>query len=135
MIREDTFSVRVSVDGVDLGTWDKSSGGAVDSSETKYKPGGMAQEVSLGGSRTTENVTVTRLNDPILHAFVPWLLGRAGRGSAVVVRQPLDENGAAFGRPITWRGKLKSVTLPDTDSEGDGAALVALEVSTVGTPS
>jgi hypothetical protein len=50
MSRLDQYNVTVSLDGTPLGTFDKMTGGEIDSEETKYKPGGMAPQVSLGGS-------------------------------------------------------------------------------------
>jgi hypothetical protein len=132
MHREDTYSVRVSVDDVDLGIWDKKQGGAVDSDETTYRPGGMAEQISLGGPRTTENLTVSKLNDEVTHGRVHWLTGRVGRGTGVITQQPLDADGKAWGRPLVWRGKLKRVTPPDSDSNGNAAALIELEFTVDG---
>jgi hypothetical protein len=58
--REDTWLITASVDGRDLGVFDTSSGGELDSEESKYKPGGMAGEISLGGTRTYGNLTRPR---------------------------------------------------------------------------
>jgi len=55
------YQVTVTIDGVDYGVWDTFSGGEVASEEVKYRPGGMAAQVSLGGSTTVENITVSRL--------------------------------------------------------------------------
>jgi len=142
--RSDTFEVTVEVQDVtnpnlpmlDLGVWDKKSGGQGDSEETTYPPGGMKPNVSLGGRQTVENVTVSRLYRLVRDH--QNLLARlyAGRGKAemVVKQQPLDINGHAFGQPITWRGKLKRVTPPDHDSESNDAALIELEMTVEGEP-
>lgn len=135
MKREDTYSVRVSVDGVDLGTWDKLSGGETDSEETTYRPGGLADQITLGGATTTGNVTVQKLYDEGVHGVYHWLVSRAGKALMVATKQPLDSEGAAFGRPIVYGGRLKAVTPPDTDSEGNGAALISMEMTVQGKPS
>jgi len=120
--REDQYSVTVAVNGEDFGVWDKFSGGEVDSDELKYKPGGMAPHVSLGGSQTVNNLTVSRLYDLSRdHQQVHKLLGLAGKATVVVTKQPLDVDGNAFGRPIVYSGKLKQVTPPDHDSESNDA--------------
>jgi hypothetical protein len=129
--REDEYQVTATLDGSPLGVFDKLSGGALDSTETKYKPGGMAPQISLGGSQEASNVVIQRLY--VLtrdRPLVATLLRRAGKGAMVVVKQSLDENGVAFGDPITYKGTLKMVTLPDHDSESNNAALMQLEVST-----
>lgn len=134
MSRQDQHSITVSVDDRDLGVWDKRSGGAVDSEETKYRPGGLASTISLGGSVTVDNVTLQRLYDLGRdHALMPWLRSRVGKGQVTVTDQPLDVDGNAFGRPDVYTGVLKRVTPPDADSESSDAALVEIEVSTSGT--
>lgn len=129
MQREDTYAVRVSVDGRDLGVWDKQTGGSPDSEDLTYRPGGLADQVSLGGAPTIGSTTVTKLYDDVTHGNVHWLASRAGKGNVVITRQPLDADGHAWGRPITWTGKLKSVNLPDVDSNSNNAALIGLEVT------
>src|SRR5262245_32770066 len=118
MSRQDQYDVRVSVDGVDLGTFDTLTGGEIDSEETTYKPGAMGSRISLGGSVNLSNATVEGLyalppDPPPVH----WLTSRAGKGWAVVSKQPLDVDGNVFGRSPTSQGRLKQVTPPEHDSE------------------
>ncbi len=133
MSRQDLYQVTVLVDGVSTGTWDKCEGGEVDSNEVKYKPGGLAPELSLGGTVTTSNLTVTRLHivarDNDLRKS---LLGKVGRSLVTVTKQPLDTDGNAVGAPDTYVGRLKKVTNPIADSMTTTAATWALEVSTSG---
>jgi hypothetical protein len=130
MSRLDQYNVTVSLDGTPLGTFDKMTGGEIDSEETKYKPGGMAPQVSLGGSVTVNNVTVSRLyrldRDK---AFESQLKSAVGKGAVKVTKQSLDVNGATFGSPLVYSGTLKQLTFPEPDSESSAAALVALEIS------
>lgn len=133
-MRQDQYDIKVSIDGVDLGTFDKLSGGEVDSEETTYKPGAMGARVSLGGSVNVGAVTVSRLYDLTRdHGIVHWLIARAGRASAVVSKQPLDVDGNVFGRPIVYSGKLKQVNPPEVDSESSDSALIELEITPAGT--
>lgn len=133
MSRQDQYNVTVSVGDTDLGTFDKMSGGAMDSEEAKYYPGGMAQQISLGGRTTVDNITVSRLykldRD---RQLVPALVAGIGKASVVVNKQSLDVNGAKFGEPITWTGTLKRLAFPDADSESNDAALFELEITTDG---
>lgn len=133
--RQDTYNVTVRVDEVPTGTWDKMSGGMVDSDETKYKPGGLAPEVSLGGSVSVENVTVSRLYDLERdhQGLVRTLIARVGKAKVAVVKQPLDQDGLPFGSPLVYKGTLKSVSPPDPDSESSDAGLLEIEVTTAGT--
>lgn len=130
MSRLDQYSVTVSLDGTSIGVFDKMTGGELDSEETKYKPGAMAPQVSLGGSVTVNNVTVSRLyrldRDA---ALLPSLKSRVGRGIVRVSKQSLDVNGNPFGTPLVYSGVLKQLTFPEPDSESSSAAMLALEVS------
>lgn len=134
MSREDQYMITVKVDGEDFGVWDKLAGGSIDSEELKYKPGGMQPHVSLGGSRTVENITVSKLYDlTAVHSKIKTLLNKAGKGQVTITKQPLDVNGTPFGLPLVYTGTLKQVTPPDADSESNDAALVEIEVSSSGT--
>src|SRR5215831_13401885 len=132
--RVDQYDITVTCDGRNLGTWDKLTGGEIDSEETTFKPGGMGNRISLGGSVNVGNVVVSRLYDlQKVHAVVHWLLPRVGKGSVTVKKQPLDVDGNPWGRALVYTGKLKQVTPPEVDSEASDAALLALEMTPVGT--
>jgi hypothetical protein len=127
--RSDMWLVTVQVDGVgDLGVFDKRTGGDVDSDEQKYRPGGMAPPVSLGGAVTMNNVVLERnyvleRDHPIIHQ----LLSLAGIAAISCAAQPLDLNRVPFGRPIVETGKLKNVAWPDHDSTSSDPGLLHLE--------
>ncbi len=128
--RADTYSVGLNIDNVDYGIFDKMSGGEVDSEETKYKPGGMAPELSLGGSRSVGNVTISRIYDLDRdHSVAKTLAEKAGRGDAIVTKQPLDVNGVPYGDALVYKGKLKAVTYPEVDSTSSDPGMLELEIS------
>lgn len=131
MSRVDQYDIHVSVDGTPIvDSFDKLTGGEKDSEETKYNPGGMAAPVSLGGKVMVGNVTVSRLyrlnRD---HGLMPFLDSKVGKGGVTIVKQPLDINGAPFGKPIVYSGTLKTLTFPEPDSESSDAALFTMEIS------
>lgn len=133
MSREDQYNVSVVIAGTNLGTFDTMDGGEIDSEELKYRPGGMAPQISLGGSKSISNVTVGRLYDLARdHSLVAFLDGQVGKGAATVTKQPLDTDGNAFGKPIVYTGKLKQLTLPGHNSESSDAAMIELEISVSG---
>lgn len=133
MSREDQYLVTLNVEGEDTGVWDKMSGGAVESEEVKYRPGGMGKQRSLGGPKSVTNITLTRLEDPVRDANeLPWLMQVAGDADCVVTKQKLDKSGIAIGRPMVYTGKLLNVTPPDHDSESSDPAMIELEISTDG---
>lgn len=127
--RADTWRTTVTLDGENMGVWDKKTGGKVTSSVTQYLPGGMAPQISLGGTKTTENVTLERLyrlqRD---HKKIQKWINAVGRGSIVINQQPLDVDGNAFGTPIVYKGTLMSVTPPENDSTSTSAAMLSIEV-------
>jgi hypothetical protein len=133
--RADTWRVTVGVNGIHTGVWDVKEGGDVDSNELTYKPGGMVDPISLGGSRTVNNVTLRRnyrlgRDHSVSQRWLNW----AGKGKVVVTQQPLDEDGNSWGSPIVYQGTLKRVKLPDHDSQSSDAAMIEIEVTVSGIP-
>jgi hypothetical protein len=134
--RQDTWVIRVHLDGVPFGVWDKKDGGEVDSDDIKYYPGGMVPPIMLGGKVTTGNVTLQRLYDRIDdHGKINTLIQGAGRANITVSQRPMDPDGNEIGRSIVYTGKLKRVTPPATDSESTTAALYEIEATINGSPS
>jgi hypothetical protein len=133
--RADTRHVTVSIAGRHLGTFDYKEGGQVDSDTVSHKPGGMGEKVSLGGSRTVENVTLRRLYDlqrdhVISQLYINWV----GKAQVVIVDQPLDPDGHPFGAPIQYRGTLKRFQFPTHDSNSSDPAVLEIEVEINGSP-
>lgn len=136
MSRLDQYDISVTIDTTTIpDSFDKMTGGAVDSEETKYKPGGMQPQISLGGSVTTDNVVVSRLfrQDRDLDV-VNTLKGRVGKGDVVVKKQQLNVDGEPVGGALTYKGKLKRIGFPEPDSESSSAGLFEIEVSVAGIP-
>lgn len=136
MSRMDQYDVTVTItkgnDVKNTGTWDKMEGGEIDSSETKFRPGKMGAQISLGGYREVGNITVSRLYDLTRdHAnLASFLIGAVGKAVVDISKQPLDVDGNKSGKPIVYSGRLKAVTFPEHDSESSDAAMVSIEVST-----
>lgn len=133
--RQDTFVVRLTIDGVSWGVWDKKTGGDLDSETTTYYPGNMAEQTDLGGRATAQNVTLQRNYDRFDdHDRANILLAGAGKAKCTVGQRPLDENENEYGKTIMWNGRLKRVLMPDVDSESSSAAMVEVEISIKGRP-
>lgn len=117
-----------------LGEWDKLEGGGLDSEESVYRAAG-GRRVSLGGSTTPDNVTLSRLYDVVRdHAQVGWLLAMVGRGRCSIAKVPTDAAFAAAGSALTYEGTLKRCTPPEVDSESDDPGLIELEFTIEGSP-
>lgn len=139
--RQDTFRVTIQIKDpengnlINFGVWDKKSGGAVDSDQYKYKPGGMQPQISLGGSRTIEDLTISRLyRHERDHVELQRLINWTGRATVTVSQHVLDLDGNVFGSPIVWVGLLKTCTPPAHDSESTDPAMIELVVSPSGDP-
>ena len=133
-MRKDHWKVSVKVDDRDLGVFDVQTGGETDSDELKYKPGGMAPAVSLGGSVTVGQVIVSRNYRGDRDAqLVHWLLGRVGKGQVIVRKDHLDQDRNVFAAALVTQGVLKRVTPPEVDSTSTEAAVIEIEVTPAGT--
>jgi hypothetical protein len=129
--RQDTFIVRATLNNVSIGVWDKKTGGAYDSDDIKYYPGGMLPPIMLGGKKTTDNITLQRNYDRIDdHDKISTLLNAVGSGVVSISQRPMDPEGHEWpGKSVTWSGILKRVMVPDVDSESTTASLVEIEVT------
>jgi len=133
--RQSTFRVTLVVDGADWGTWEKKSGGKTSGNTQTLKPGGMAPQQSLGGTATTDAITLTRNYDRVRdHARIGALISGVGRAVCVVKQQPLDADGNAYGAPVVWNGTLDAVTPPDVDAGSDNSAEISVDISVNGNP-
>lgn len=140
--RQDTWVIHLKVEHpvngnmIDYGVWDKKTGGGVDSEERIYYPGGMEPPISLGGRKSTGQVTLQRNyrlgrdHDPIQQ-----LIDAAGRSAVIISQHPMTRSGQVYGSsPIVYRGTLKSVNLPEVDSEGNDPAMLELVCTIDATP-
>lgn len=134
-MRQDQWLATLTIDGVDYGIWDAVAGGDVEATETKYRPGGMQPEISLGGPVTVNNVTLSKLlekGDYTAQLRQLMTTGRVGKAPASIARQPLDEDGNPFGDPLSYTGKLMHVVPGDSDSNTQAAQVWQVVVSTNG---
>lgn len=133
--RQDTWIIRLDLNGKPLGVWDKKTGGELDSDDVKYNPGGMVPPIMLGGKRTTGNVTLQRIYDRFDdHDKINELFAAAGKGRVKISQRPMDMDGNEFGKSIIYVGILKRVSPPDVDSESTTAALYEIEATINGFP-
>lgn len=126
--REDTWICTLVLNNLDEGVWDKKEGGEADSEELKYPPGGMVDEISMGGHKTYGNVTISRFCDwgrdwP----KVPGWMAMAGSVRGTIGQQPCDINKNPQGKPLVMGGTLKRVLPPEPDSTGTSEARIEME--------
>ena len=121
----------VSIDGIDLGTWTKCEGLAVEYEVFEYQEGGFNDYVHrLPGRRKYPNVKLTRPLDQDSPTIVQWvskMVTKVERKHAEIT--VLDANGAVVCRwnltdvcPVKWTG-------PTLDASGNQIANETLELS------
>lgn len=138
MSRADQYNVTASVsyrrggqiETKALGTFDTFDGGEITSDGTVFNPGGMQQQLALGGRRNVENVTIGRLYDLIRdHRIMGWLAAGVGKADVTVTKTSLTVDAVAVDDPLVYQGKLIRVAPPGHDSESTDAALWEMEIS------
>ena len=137
--RQDTFLVALEVENpnvqgqmVDWGVWDTKTGGDLDSEERLYYPGNMQPPYSLGGRILPQQLTISR-NYRIHrdHFHVQQLLDGVGKSNVLISMFPKDKYGNEHTPAITWRGTLKTVTLPEHNSESSSDPAMITLVCTI----
>jgi hypothetical protein len=115
-------------------TFDKFSGGDVQSTINKYRPGGMGPEISFLALPSYSDVTITKAwNTSIDNAVWSDLAKLIGNSLVSVTVQPLDDGGNAWGSPTVYTGRLNKVMPGGTDSNSNSVRTleVGLSVETV----
>lgn len=131
---QSNFRVSVSLEGNNMGVFDKQSGGAVSADVQSYPPGGMAPPVVLAAPANKIDVlTITKLYTTDDHDNIDTWLSAVGKGTCVVREQPLDQNRAAYGPPVVWTGILTSVLPPENDSTSNTPGMLTITITPGGT--
>ena len=134
-IRQDQVDIRVHVDSVRYGdtkSWVTVTGGKVTAPGAKTRPGGMGQEVELGGPATRSNAVVTtQMSDAMAgqHHTLQHLIGR-GRATVTVTYLGMDGKVRNGDPQEVLKGILLGAELPDYNGEATGA--VGMYTLTVG---
>jgi hypothetical protein len=130
--REQQARITVSLDNVSLGVWDDKTGGETDTNSVQYFLGGMGPRVSLGGSQQVGNLVLAKLYDDDIRSKRKFVIGRCGKGIAVVTVQDLDDEGAAIGDPDVYATRLKRATPPPRNAQNNTAAQFEIELEVDG---
>lgn len=125
------YLITVQIDGLGpLGVYDNYTGGDAKATPPKHRPGGMGPEISYLALPVFSDVTVGRVYDEGRdHELVATLRALVGRTYGTVIEQPLDANGAPWGSPRIFRGRLASVNDGKTDSTSNAVRMYTLDFS------
>lgn len=133
---ENQFRITLTLEGNSLGTWDKDSGGTAGSNTTTYPPGGMAPTEAISGTQTMDTITVSRAFDLDRDGpLMATLYAARGKGAMKFKKQPLDDDGNAYGDAIVRTGILATVAEPSTDSTSTSVGMLVLTITADGTVS
>jgi len=116
-------------------TFDKFSGGDVQSTINKHRPGGMGPEISFLALPTYSDVSISKAwNTGTNNALWQDLTSVIGNSIAQVTVQPLDDGGNAWGAATVYTGRINKAMPGGTDSNSNSVRLleVGLSVETVG---
>jgi hypothetical protein len=109
--------ITVTVDNEPLGVFDTLSGGDVTAEPTKRRSGGGNMK-SYAAHADYDDLTVSRvLERERDHEKLRRLRRRVGKATASVSEQPLDDEGAPWGKPTVYTGRLTGVTPGEADSD------------------
>lgn len=133
LLREDQAVIHASVNGVNppfsTAGWSALEWGDVEANNVKVFPGGMLQQQDLGGVQTRADATVTRPFSDTLHPYLSQWENVVGTATMRITYTPKDANGNPNGAPVTITGRLKKVTRPKYDANGNAAAMLGLVMS------
>ena len=128
-LREDQATISVPILPVGLPyvlSWATLAGGDLESEDVKTRPGGMVDQVNLGGPTTRTDATVTRPYTGELHPYITPLEEVAGSGAMAISYAALDANKNVIPPTVTLGGILKNVQRPNWDSNTNGTAMLTL---------
>lgn len=119
--------ISVTVDGQPLGIFDTLSGGATTADATKHRSGG-GQMKSYPALPDTDDLTVSRDYDRERdHEKLRALRRRVGRANGCSIsEQPLDDDGAPWGKPTVYTGRLTGVSPGEADSNSGDVRMFEL---------
>jgi hypothetical protein len=128
MARQDTIRTTATLAGVPLGEFRTFSGGELTSADVKSATAAGQTERSRGGRKTIGNVTISRENDTRddFELYAKW---RGHADQLTIVRQPLDDDFNAKGKPLTYVCTLVRAAPGGADLGGDGLDDTELEGS------
>lgn len=124
MTTAQNYLITATIDGRTVGVFDTMSGGEPSADVPKTRPGGMVGEKSHAALPTYGDATVGRELDRQRDVeLYRSLLPRVGRAPVTISKQPLDEDGAPWGRPFTYTGRLNGMSDPDVDSSDSSPSM------------
>ena len=126
--REDTALIQVTVAGVFSGAqFAVIDGGHSESATELIRPGNMEPAIVVGGVVTPADVTCEVAFGDITAGWVKGLYAVVGKAEVTAHVVPKDGDGNNNeAAAITWKGILKTVTVPKRDSSTSAKAMLTI---------
>jgi hypothetical protein len=121
-ITEDRAAIRVAVNGVPIfGNWATLSGGAKTAASVKTRPGGMGDEVAVGGQSSRDDLTCTTQFTDVVAAQHTALENQYNDGVTVTISWLAKDKSVIPNSGFTRTGTLQEVMEPDSTNDGTPA--------------
>jgi hypothetical protein len=139
-IRQDEASIRLSVFPPGQFTakkfpaantdWATMTGGTLEATDVKVRPGGLKKQVSVGGPAVRADVTMTIPMSDKVAAVHNELESYCGRARAQALVAWLNPDGSRMsGASFTRVGTLKAVELPEANVDGTTMGMYTVIIS------
>lgn len=116
----------MTVDDEPLGVFDTITGGETTAEPTKRRAGGGTMK-SYAAHADTDDITVGRVYERERdHELLRKLRRRVGKATASISEQPLDDDGAPWGRPTVYTGRLTNLSPGEADSDSADVRMLEL---------
>jgi len=126
-IRADMADIKVRLNNVPMGDqWATFEGGALEADDQKTRPGGMENQVAIGGPASRSDVTVTTQFTDAIAGIAKTFENSVGTGALSITVSYLNMSGKP-DQSFTQTGIVKSVQIPNVDvNAGDVAFLTVI---------
>jgi hypothetical protein len=129
--RVDQFKAQLNVSGVslDLQSWDTFDGGDVDPQMEEFIPGGMGDQVAMGGFQKRQPITLTRAWDTTLIGAYIQLDAASGVAPFTLALSTLATDKTTVAAKTTYTGVLGKVTQPARKNDDSKAGMLTVVLS------
>jgi hypothetical protein len=129
--RGDQFRAQLNVQGLTQSpqSWDSFDGGDVDPTMEEFLPGGMGEQVALGGIRKRQPITLTRAWDTELIGNFIGLDAAAGVAPFTLAVTTLGPDKTTVTGKTTYTGVVGKVTPPKRTNDDSKTAMLTVVLS------
>jgi len=132
--RGDQFKAQLTLTGpnaptLDNQSWDTFDGGDVDPTMEEFIPGGMGEQVAMGGMRKRQPITLTRAWDTSMISNYLALDAASGVAPFQLIVSTLAADKITVTGTTTYTGVVGKVTPPKRAHDDSKAAMLSVALS------